>query len=229
VVRAVVFDVYFTLVDPESPDANAAAAALLDGGDHTEVLRVWRTLQQPDVVRALDGEPPAFEVLGKRWRDGGAALFAALGFDHDGSHWETCRAASHASASLFDDVRPAIAALRDASVKVGVLSDADTAWLRACLDRHQLDLDVALCSEELRCYKPHRSVFLAACDALGVEPGDAAYVGDNPRADVVGARNAGMTSVWINRRGRPWPDDLEAPDHELSSLLDLPTALGIAR
>jgi putative hydrolase of the HAD superfamily len=190
---------------------------------------VWRTMQRPDVERSLEGEPPPFEVLGKRWRDGGAALFEALGFDHDGDHWEACRAASHANASLFEDVAPTIQALRAAGVKVGVLSDADTAWLRACLDRHRddLDLDVALCSEELQCYKPHRSVFLAACDALDVRPEDAAYVGDNPRADVVGARNVGMTSVWINRAGRPWPDDLEPPDHELSSMRHLPTALGI--
>ena len=225
--RAVLFDVYFTLVDPESEEANAAAAALLDGGDHAEVLRVWRTLGQPDVARSVDGVPPPFEVLGKRWRDGGAALFDALGLDHHGDHWETCRAASHASATLFDDVRPAIDALRAAGLKVGVLSDADTTWLRACLDRHALDLDVALCSEDLRCYKPHRSVFLAACDAIGVAPHDAAYVGDNPRADVVGSRNAGMTSVWINRSGRPWPEDLDPPDHTITTMRDLPAALGL--
>lgn len=225
-IRAVLFDYYFTLAHPEAPEANAAAAALLGGGDHDEVLRAWRTLRVPDVERAMDGEPPPFRTLGARWAEGGGALFDLVGLDHEGGHWEACRAASHAHAPLFDDVGPALERLRAAGLGVGVLSDADAAWLHASIERNGLELDAVVCSEERRCYKPHRSLFVAACDAVGVAPEEAAYVGDNPRADVVGSRHAGMTAVWINRDGRRWPDDLEPPDHELTSLLDLPAAIG---
>ena len=226
--KAVLFDYYFTLAHPESPASNAAAAALLDGGDHDEVLRVWRTLRAADVERALDGEPPPFRTLGQRWADGGAALWEALGVDHEPAHWEACRAASHAHAPLFDDVAPALDALRRAGLRIGIVSDADAAWLHASIERNGLAMDVVVCSEELRCYKPHRSLFTTACDAIGVAPRDAAYVGDNPRADVVGSSNAGMTSVWLNRFGRPWPDGVEPrPDHEIATLDDLPAALGV--
>jgi putative hydrolase of the HAD superfamily len=228
-IRAVLFDYYFTLVDPEAPQAHAAAAALLDGGDHAEVLRTWRTLQTPDIDRAIDGEPPPFRTLGARWADGGGSLFELLGLEHEPSHWEACRAASHANAPLYDDVAPVLDVLRTKGIKVGVLSDADTAWLHESIERNDLRLDAVVCSEELRCYKPHRSLFLAACEAIGggVAPEDCAYVGDNPRADVVGSRNAGMTSVWINRVNRAWPDDLEPADHELHTLADLPAALDL--
>lgn len=225
--RAVLFDYYFTLADPEAPQADDAAAALLDGADHHAVLAAWRRMGVADIERALEGEPPPFRTLGSRWADGGAALFAELGLDHDAAHWEACRAASHASAPLYDDVVPTLRDLRDAGLLVGVVSDADTAWLTASITRNGLELDTVVCSEELRCYKPHRSLFVAACDALGVAPGDAAYVGDNPRADVVGSRNAGMTSVWIDRAGKRWPGDVDPPDHTITTLRDLPAALGL--
>ena len=54
-------------------------------------------------------------------------------------------------------------------------------------------------SESLRAYKPHRAVFLAACERLGVAPNETLYVGDSAIADVGGAHNAGLRTVWVRR------------------------------
>jgi len=45
--------------------------------------------------------------------------------------------------------------------------------------------------------KPHPSLFLDAARALGVHPEECAYVGDRPSRDVVGAREAGYSTVVI--------------------------------
>jgi FMN phosphatase YigB (HAD superfamily) len=50
-------------------------------------------------------------------------------------------------------------------------------------------------------------------------------VGDNPWADVEGARHAGLRAVWMDRHGAPWPGDLEPPQETVHSLLDLLTLL----
>jgi putative hydrolase of the HAD superfamily len=50
-------------------------------------------------------------------------------------------------------------------------------------------------------------------------------VGDDPHADVDGARAAGMCAVWIDRFDRPWPDDLEPPTHRVRDLAELVTLL----
>jgi len=47
--------------------------------------------------------------------------------------------------------------------------------------------------------KPDPAIFLAACDALGVAPQDAVYVGDDLLLDVQGAQRAGLRGVWMNR------------------------------
>ncbi len=53
--------------------------------------------------------------------------------------------------------------------------------------------------------KPSACIFHAACRRLDVEPAQVLHVGDDPDADVRGAREAGLTTCWINRDGRPWP------------------------
>ena len=45
-------------------------------------------------------------------------------------------------------------------------------------------------------WKPSPLAFLAAVRELDVDPSEAIYVADNPRKDFLGARRAGLASVW---------------------------------
>ena len=49
------------------------------------------------------------------------------------------------------------------------------------------------------------------------------FVGDNPGADIDGAKRFGMKTVWV-RPGRQFPDDLQPPDHvaELNNVSVIP-------
>jgi len=74
--------------------------------------------------------------------------------------------------------------------------------------------------------KPHRDLFHAACEALECEPGEVLHIGDSPEHDVMGAVEAGLQAVWLNRHGHPWelpcPAGIEVSDlDELLRLLDL--------
>lgn len=67
--------------------------------------------------------------------------------------------------------------------------------------------------------KPARAIFDAALAQLELEPGQVLHVGDDPALDVVGAREAGLHTAWINRKGETWPDNLGArPDLDLPDL-----------
>ncbi|MGB0133662.1 HAD family hydrolase, partial [Dokdonella sp.] len=65
--------------------------------------------------------------------------------------------------------------------------------------------------------KPDAGIFMHACDRLGVAPEHVLHVGDDPTADVAGARAAGMRTAWINRSGARW-SDAAAPDIEINDL-----------
>ncbi len=67
--------------------------------------------------------------------------------------------------------------------------------------------------------KPDPVLFLTAVGELGAKPDRVWYIGDNPAADVAGARAAGMPTVWYNPGGLPHCDP--PPDLELRRWEDL--------
>jgi HAD superfamily hydrolase (TIGR01549 family) len=69
--------------------------------------------------------------------------------------------------------------------------------------------------------KPQASIFLAACERLGVAPAEVLHVGDDVEMDVLGAARAGLRSCWINRDRRPWPHDDRRPDLSFDTLAAL--------
>ena len=66
-----------------------------------------------------------------------------------------------------------------------------------------------------------------ALDAMGLEPEQAAYVGDSLYFDVWGAQQAGLRGVWIEQPD-PWlPEGIEVtPD---ATVRELPELLDVAR
>jgi putative hydrolase of the HAD superfamily len=78
--------------------------------------------------------------------------------------------------------------------------------------------------------KPDPAIFVHACEVFGVAPADAAYIGDRLRTDAIGAANAGLTGVWLNRTGTV-PSAQDAADAraagvlEIAALAELPALL----
>ena len=228
---AVVFDYYFTLARPELTDFHALAVEL--GCEITaEAVHQARLdhmgSRPPFPPPAFDGDPPPFRSVRTEWTDFAEPLFARLGVRGGGEAYAARRSRAHGEALLYPEVRSVLSALRDNGWRIGVLSDADTADLTANVARHRLELDAIVCSEELLCYKPHRTCFEAICDALGVVPGDAVFVGDSPVTDIEGSRRAGLTPVWINRRHLDWPAEFNAPATTIESLDELVDLLASA-
>jgi putative hydrolase of the HAD superfamily len=77
---------------------------------------------------------------------------------------------------------------------------------------------------EMGVAKPDTGIFVHACERLGIAPEHVLHVGDDPTADVAGARAAGMRTAWINRKAAAWTD-ATAPDLEVSDLEALATWL----
>ncbi|BAL26995.1 HAD family hydrolase [Azoarcus sp. KH32C] len=72
--------------------------------------------------------------------------------------------------------------------------------------------------------KPDPRIFRVAAEAVGVQPHEVLHVGDDAVLDVLGARDAGMQAVWINREQKPWPHT-EKRHPEYADLSELVAAL----
>ncbi len=81
--------------------------------------------------------------------------------------------------------------------------------------------DPVLVAGELGAWKPNPTAFLHAVERLGLSPPQAAYVGDNLYADVLGAQAAGLQPILLDREGL-FP---EAPCPVLTCIAQLPQVL----
>jgi putative hydrolase of the HAD superfamily len=75
--------------------------------------------------------------------------------------------------------------------------------------------------------KPDARIFQVAADAAGVPLESVLHVGDDAAMDVVGALQAGMQAVWLNRSGLVWEHPLQ-PQVEVTELTTLCDLLGCA-
>jgi putative hydrolase of the HAD superfamily len=126
---------------------------------------------------------------------------------------------------LYDDVLPTLTALRRRGLKTGIVSN--TPWgSPAALWREELArlglagrVDVAVFCGDAGFRKPARPIFDAILGRLGVDPARSLFVGDDPRWDVAGSRDAGMDALLIDRHGE-WPDADAPRITGLSELLE---------
>jgi putative hydrolase of the HAD superfamily len=103
---------------------------------------------------------------------------------------------------MYDDVMPTLRALVDRGLTIGVISNS-----HRCLDtfREHFALEglihAAVSSFEHGYLKPHRSIFDEALGRAGASAAESLMVGDSLKADILGARAAGMRAVLLRRSG----------------------------
>lgn len=137
---------------------------------------------------------------------------------------------------LEEDAKPTLERLRKQGYRLALISNANDA-----VDVHQLidlnDLrhyfETVLVSAEIGIRKPHPRIFEEALRRLEVQAARAVMVGDTLGADILGARNAGLSSIWITRRADT-PDnrdhlDTIQPDATVATLEEIPALLSAWR
>jgi len=222
VLRAVVFDVDFTLAQPGpnlGPDGYRSLGLRygldLDPMLYDEARRAaFETLERhPE----LEHDEETWVLFTQRVIEGmggrGDTYACAAEMTHAWEH------ADHFE--LYDDVLPALAALRGRGLRLGLLSNT-ARDLELFVAHHSLEVDAVLTSRVHGKTKPHEAIFRHMLELLGVDAAEAAMVGDSPEDDIYGALTVGMQAVLIDREQR-------YPDHEprLSDLGGLPSALGL--
>jgi putative hydrolase of the HAD superfamily len=74
-------------------------------------------------------------------------------------------------------------------------------------------------SEDIGIRKPEKEIFLLCCNRLNIKPLEAVYIGDNYEIDIIGANNAGLNSIWINKDKRD--SNYEYSIKELESVMKI--------
>ena len=197
-IRAVTFDIGGTLLEPWPSVghvyAEVAAGQGVPGLAPAELNRqfaaAWKARPQFDYTREHWAQLVAETFAGVLPEPVDGRLFAALYqrfTEPDAWH-------------VFDDVRPTLAALRQAGFRLAAISNWDER-LRPLLDRLGLleHFEGVLVSCEVGCRKPAPEIFRLAAARLGLSPAQILHVGDSAEADVRGARGAGFAAIQLSR------------------------------
>ncbi|MEU9114766.1 HAD family hydrolase [Streptomyces sp. NPDC048483] len=226
-VHAVLWDLDDTLFDYTGSDRTGALRHLeaeglvaAYGGEEAALAR-WRNAMETEFARFLAGEVGFLDHRRARAR---TFLGLELSDDEADAWFGRYIAYYEASWVLFPDSVPALEALAPL-VRQAVLSNSGTANQERKLTALGIraHFEAVLCADELGHAKPAPEAFTAACEALGLPPQEVVYVGDRLDIDALGARDAGLTAVWLDRT-----DGGEEPPpgvRRIASLAELPELL----
>lgn len=209
-IRAVFFDLYNTLVSYDPPREEIQATVLKDFGIEVSPEALRRPIMTAD---DFIYQEHARSPLSKRSKEETMALYAQY-------HGIVLREAGLEASQeliagilkkwmhfdlkmvLFDDVVPTLTQLKGRGLILGLISNVDrditplyqelglSAWLQ-----------VVVTSQEVGFNKPQPEIFQEALKQAGVKPSEAIYVGDQHQIDVVGANEAGMRGILLDRGG----------------------------
>jgi HAD superfamily hydrolase (TIGR01509 family) len=144
---------------------------------------------------------------------------------------------------LNDGAIATLEGMRGRVRKIGLISNTGRSpgvALRKLLEKLGILLyfDITVFSDEVGFRKPDRRIFDLAVKSLNAEPGNVIHIGDNPEADVWGAKRAGMNAVLfdfpvpeefkrqpgslfaLSRANMRVPDSEIRPDARITSLKD---------
>jgi HAD superfamily hydrolase (TIGR01662 family) len=226
-VRAVFFDVDFTLIYPgptfqaEGYQRFCAAYGIqVDPARFIDAVLAASAILDEEQELRYDGDlfvrytRRIIEVMGGT----GDALDACA--TEIVREWAACQ-----HFFLYDDVAPVLQDLGARGIKLGLISNSHRclASFQQHFELHGL-IAAAVSSSDHGFLKPHPSIFEAALRLVGVRPEEAVMVGDSLAHDIEGARRAGMRGVLVRRAQHEGSHgDPDVP--VIRSLMELPSLL----
>ncbi len=128
---------------------------------------------------------------------------------------------------ILPDARALLVRLRDASVRCGVISAGLQVKQAEKLVRLRvlpfLDPSAIFFSDQMGVSKPNPKIYAKACQALGIPPHRAVYVGDRPTHDIEPAAKAGLHTVLYRGAGGKYASQSTSvdPDHDVRDMTEL--------
>ncbi len=224
--RAIIFDTDNTLYAYEHPHAMATEAT------ETKASRLLGV--SVDSVRGAFAQARAEvkQQLGKTASSHSRLLYFQRGIellgrktqlvitlDLEQTYWRTFLA----HCELFAGVREFLLELRSHGIGTAIITDLTSQIQFRKIIYFGLDdcFDYVVTSEEAGADKPHALPFRLAIDKLGIDPEAVWMIGDDLKADVVGASRFGITTLWrANGKRRPASSE-EQPDATFDDFQEL--------
>jgi len=192
-IRAVVFDLFHTLVSLEVAQAPGRATSEILEIDWEEWYRVWTSAPADYVLGLVAVEVPVRRLARKLNPKVTEAQIQEVLTTRPSRFRHTLM---NVEAETLEGLR----SLRRLGYKLGLISNCGKDEIASWQESPLAPLfDSVLFSCAVKLKKPDPRIYQLAANKLGVEPGQCLYVGNGGSDEFAGARRAGMTPVLLTR------------------------------
>ena len=123
---------------------------------------------------------------------------------------------------LFPETLLILRELKNTDLHMGIISDIDDDFQKFQFKVFGISemFDSITTSEEAQIYKPKEKIFQVALNKANCQGKESIIVGDSYKKDIVGGKNMGMTTIWINKF-QPDNIDTEKTDFTVTHLKEI--------
>ncbi|RZL72662.1 MAG: haloacid dehalogenase type II [Rhodococcus sp. (in: high G+C Gram-positive bacteria)] len=221
--RVIIFDVNETL-----SDMAPMAARFADVGAPEHLFPTWFAgVLRDGFALAVAGTARPFAEVGSGVLE---ALLSDAAIDRQLDDAVDHIMAGFAELEVHPDVVDGVNALAAQGIRMITLSNGSASLAQSLLERAGVRsaFELLLSVEDAGRWKPHADAYCYALEQCGIEPGDAMLVAVHPW-DIDGAHRAGLSTAWLDRENRPYPDHFVPADVTAQSLPDVARMLGVRR
>lgn len=221
-IKALVFDVYGTLLDTRTCSLIIMKDVLRNCNCNLKpefVYKEWRKNIEKMIIKMnsenkFKVERVFFkEALGKTLK-----RLRIMASEHEkmNLYGELC----WGNRGIFSETKDALKSLSK-KYRIITASNSDTKPLLVDFQRHKLKVDKIVTSEMLKFYKPHKRFFEKLLMKIKVSKEEIVYIGDSLENDIKGSHKVGIKAVWINRKNKKRKTKDTKPDYVINNLKEL--------
>lgn len=196
-IKAIFLDYTGTMVREDGDDTKKLIDFFMTNSDLNQpteaVSMVWRLVKKYEMDSYLDSFLTEDEIVDEIIRVCEEKYHLHGDFAYLHATWQE----SWIHAPLFDDVRPFF---EQCPYPIYVITNDGERYLRKSMEEKGLAPAGLISAETVKAYKPHKEIFEEALKVAGCDKNEVVHIGDSVQSDIVGAENAGIKGILLNRR-----------------------------
>ena len=205
-IKAIFFDLDDTLINSQKAQFNAICEFKkrykeFEQVDRNEFAKLWKNITSEKYEKYLNNEISFEQQRIERMKDLFLYYSVNITDEEAKERFKYYYKTYEKNWIVFDDTEELLEYLHS-KYKLAIISNGDGEQQRRKIQKTGLNSYFAeiVISGEVGVSKPDRKIFELTCEKMNVKPEECIMIGDKFSVDVGGGINAGITSIWVDRK-----------------------------